>query len=653
MNADFHTLARFLRERPTRRRVISIPEYAESTTIPTGKFRGVRFRNTRAPYLTEPMTLMGPGSPVQEVRCMFPAQTGKSTVGEIVTMFYIEIVPSEILYVTSNETAAMKWLRRRIEPRAKAAGIEFRADTSAIARRTGDTISSKEFPGGNLDLASALSVAQLASETKRIVVADETDRWKLTLGNDGLAWDQMAARAQAWGDEKKILAISTPTIATLSVIAALYEEGDQRLYFVPCPHCGTMQLLDFSSGKGHGLHWEYKSGKIDRRSIVLVCESPTCRREITETFKNKMLNGGEWRPQAVPVDPSIASFHINGLYSPFISWAEMARAWEESRTDPLKRQTFENLKMGRPYRERGSRPKVSKVIENRGTYKSGTIPDGVLYLTAGIDVQEGSEANQEGARLEMSVLGVGRQNRTWLIEHRVFDGPVLDPYAGAWAALNVYLIEHGSKMYRRSDGFGMWPMLIFVDSGSGKVTDTVYSFCRECVNVFPSKGFSQLKQRKTEKPDDVTGRTIRYRAAKIGDGTVYEINTNYYKDSLYRRLAIPRQDEYPQRGGFVEFPHDLPESYFEQLTAEERRINGTFYNPGGRRNEALDCFVMCLCAADVWLWNEMLNYRANMKATLNQAQLQEIDLAYVLSNIERLTARKNIPNPIGAKIHGK
>ncbi|OHD67200.1 MAG: hypothetical protein A2W19_11725 [Spirochaetes bacterium RBG_16_49_21] len=645
MTSDFQILSGAFAERPTKRRNISIVEYAEKTIIPTGKYRGVQFKHNRAPYLIEPLRLMSPESPIQEVRLMFPAQSGKSTVGELCTMFYIEEYPSEILFVTSNETAAIKWMHRRIEPRATAAGIVFRSQgsESKLTRRTGDTNYSKEFSGGNIDVASALSVAQLTSESKRIIIADEVDRYKLLLDSEqGLTWDVMYARSQAWGDQKKILAISTPTIATISIIAALYEEGDQRLYHVPCSHCGTMQLLDFSAGRGHGLHWEYKNGKIYKKSISLICESPTCQKEIKESSKNKMLNGGEWRASALPIKEGVASFHINGLYSPFLSWYDMALAYEEAKTDPLKKQTFNNLKMGRPHRMSGSQPKVSKIIENRGNYKSGALPDGVLYLTAGVDVQEGSETNEDRARLEMTVLGIGKMNKTWVIEHRIFKGPVMDPYSGAWIAQNQYLLDLIAKGgYRRSDGFGMVPQIYFIDSGSGKVTDVVYQYCSEGVRMYPSKGFSQLKKRKKEAPDEMTGRVIRYRPVRIGNAVLYEVNVNYYKDSIYRRLAIPRQEIEPQRGGFIEFPYDLPESYFDQLVAEERRIDGTFHNPGGRRNEALDCFALCLASSDVWLWSELLNCRATLKAQgYSATELQTVDLMYILDNIERATRRK-------------
>ena len=181
----------------------------------------------------------------------------------MVIEYYIAEYPTEILYVSSNETAAVKFMQRRIEPRCYLKGIEFRSDVeSKSARRTGDTAYSKSFNGGNLDIASSLSPAQLASESKRLVIGDEIDRWKLSISSEGNPLDILYARTQAWGDEKRILLISTPTTEDVSLMNKLYLEGDRRLYYVACPYCNHFQILDFYEGSDYGLSYEIKDGHI-------------------------------------------------------------------------------------------------------------------------------------------------------------------------------------------------------------------------------------------------------------------------------------------------------------------------------------------------------------------------------------------------------
>jgi len=533
---------------------------------------------------------------------------------------------------------AMKWLAREIEPRCSQAGIVFKSEVeSKQSRRTGNTSYSKTFPGGVIDIASALSPSQMASATKRIVLGDEVDRWKVKLGEQGTVINQLRARTQAWDSQAKIFWFSTPTTEGESVIYQLYRQGDQEQYHVPCPYCGTMQLLDFLEGRGYGLTWERRNGHIYKRSIECVCQS--CGRGIKESSKPRMLIGGEWRASAVPEYEHMVSFHINGLYSFQLSWYDMVIAYEEAKRDPLKKQDMDQLKMGRPHRPSGTRPKVEKVIENRGTYRSGQVPDGVLYLTAGIDVQRGSMSNPDNPpRLEMEVLGIGAGYRTWSIEYRIFEGAVDDPFSGAWEALNEYALKNGLT-YFRNDGFGFPVRLVFIDSGDGESTDIVYRFCSRWGNTFPSKGFDALKRRKNEKGDEITeGNFRRYRAAKVGeDITLYEISTNYYKRQIYNNLKVERG-----KSAFCEFPADYGQEYFHGLLSEELRVDGSFAKIA-TRNEPLDCRVYALCAGDVYLDSELLLYKSDAKTRgVHPAQIQEINHKTVIDAMIAQTVRREI-----------
>lgn len=635
MNKDHDTLKQYFIDRPFKKGTTPILDYCETTYLPSGKYRGVKFSHSRAPYLKEPIHFLGPDSDKQEVRCQFPAQTGKSTIAEMVIEYYISEYPTEILYVSSNETAAVKFMQRRIEPRCALKGIEFRADVeSKSARRTGDTAYSKSFNGGNLDIASSLSPAQLASESKRLVIGDEIDRWKLTISTEGNPLDILYARTQAWGDEKRILLISTPTTEDASLMNKLYQEGDQRLYYVGCPSCGHKQLLDFYPGEERGLKWEYKDGKIKKSTVVYICES--CLKPIKETSKNKMLNSGEWRKTVESSADHIVSYHINGLYSPFLSWYEMAVDYEKAQKDINKMQAFENLKMGRIFKNIGTRPDIKKLLENNvGSYNSGEVPDGVLYLTMFVDVQRGSKGDfQNPPRLEFEILGIGAKYKTWSILYKRIEGPINNPFDGAWEDLHQWASENNLEFTRKSDGFKFPVSLIFIDSGDGENMDIVYRFSKRWGNTFPSKGFKSLTRRKKEAPDEFTESSFkRYRAAKMEeDITLYEISTVHYKNNLYNTLDVER-DKY----GFCEFPKDYGENYFEMLIAEDRLADGSFVSKG-KRNESLDCRVGCLCAADVFLDTELLNYKADAKSRgCKPEQIQQITHRTVIEQLEMST----------------
>lgn len=634
---DYQWLADALERRPTKRRNLSIPEHAETTIIPSGKYRGVRFRNDRAPYMVRPMECLSPQSNIQEVRCMFPAQTGKSTIGEQATLYYIQEVPSEILYVSSDDNASRKWMEKRIVPRAEKLGIEFRAQSDdKSTKRTGNTIRAKEFDGGNIDAASSRSPAQLASETKRFVNADETDRWKQSLGAEGFTWDIMYARTQAWGDQKKILATSTPTTFDESLIWPLFEEGTREEYFVPCPDCGEMQTLKIDNLKYN----------LKKHHVWYECEK--CGFHIEESKKHWFLNHGEWRKQAEPLHDAIVSFHINALYSPFKQWEEIAREYEKAKDDEVRMHTFTNLVLGMPYRETGSRPKIEKVISLRSVdYKSGQVPNQVLYLTAGADVQRGKVKYENYSdddlekemqtlidqkknlwtsglpRIELEVVGHGEGYRTWGIEYKIFYGSTQDINAGAWLKLSDWIESTGLE-YTHLDGTKKVVNRVLIDSGYN--TDLVYDFCEQYPGFLPCKGDQILKANLTEKGDEVKqGTFIPYRLSKIRETQpLITISTNHYKRKIYSSLKIPRVQGGEQRPRFMEFPRDYPDHYFAMLTNEELRLDGSFHD-GGRPVEALDIRVYALTAGDICLDDWVRGHReALVKAGAPRKQAEKL-----------------------------
>src|SRR5208337_796014 len=101
------------------------------------------------------------------------------------------------------------------------------------------------------------------------------------------------------------------------------------------------------------------------------------------------------------------------------SWTEYYREYLAALADPELMPTFVNLYQGMPFKEQGSRPDIRKVISLRGSYQQKTVPAGVIFLTAAVDVQRGKdkpESLAEGARLELQVLGHGRGYKIWSID---------------------------------------------------------------------------------------------------------------------------------------------------------------------------------------------------------------------------------------------
>lgn len=637
---------RFLRQENAKKPITQpkklISDYVERNRIlPSNTpFPGF-WRNERTPYLIEIMDCMSPFSPVQMVDLMKGVQLGATAAAENVMAYWMDENPAEILYISATQELLVKWATKRLEPLIDSCGFRHKiyAQTeNKKSRRTGDKIFSKEFVGGNLDMSSAQSAAGLRSDSKRILIRDEVDGAPALLKTGEGNWLKVSeGRTLAWDTRRKIFTFSTPTLLELSLMWQEYQKGDRRKFLVPCPHCGKKQELKYGNDDSqYGIKAEREAGRIIRGYYL--CEH--CKDAIFNHHKVKFLSRGVWVPEAVNADVTRRSYHISSLYSPvgMLPWTALVKAREEATTTPDGMRAFVNLYLGLPFQESGSRPQLENVVELRGAYSAGSIPHGVLYLTMGIDVQRGSATNKANPpRVEAEILGIGAGYRTWSVDYKIFEGAIDDPEAGAWAKLDEWARAKEFK-YERADGAQFSIQLVFIDSGDGMITDIVYRFCEGWTNTFPIKGFNILKKRKGEPLDEVGPTNFkRYRAAKSGDSIFYEISTNYYKKMIYRSLNLRRRDIEPQRPGFAEFPLDYGERYFNQMRAEEQRKDGSFHCPSGRRNEALDCRVYALCAADVYLDARVMDLKARLKKDgASPIDLQKINGRVIIESMQSM-----------------
>ncbi|MDF5957509.1 phage terminase large subunit family protein [Pseudomonas aeruginosa] len=110
-------------------------------------------------------------------------------------------------------------------------------------------IDTKEFEGGTLYCTTAGSASNLAELAARYIYGDEIDRWEIDVDDDGDPVELAEARGSTFGRRAKFYYSSSPTIKGVSRIADLFEQSDQRHYYVPCPHCRHMQVLEWENLK--------------------------------------------------------------------------------------------------------------------------------------------------------------------------------------------------------------------------------------------------------------------------------------------------------------------------------------------------------------------------------------------------------------------
>lgn len=645
--SDIEFLKRENAKRPIKPPIDKISVYAQQKRIlpPGTPFPG-QWDNSHTPYAVEIMDNMSPWSAVRHTVVMKGPQLGFTAIAENVLCYFMDENPAPILFMSATDDLLEEWTSKRMEPAIDSCGFRhkiFAQTENTKTRRSGDKTTSKDFIGGFLVMSSAQSAAKMRSNSVRVLVRDEVDGSPAELRTGEGSWLEVSlARTDGWDNRKKILDISTPTTYQKSAINPAYEEGDQRKYLVPCPHCGKRQELQMGTAESKsGLKGEYEAGIL--KSAYYLCDY--CHDAFFNHHKTDMLLEGIWVPSGISSDPHLRTYQISALYSPvgMLSWVDAVRKFDKGNKDPNKAQAARNLVLGLPFKESGSRPKLEKVLELRGGYSEGDIPEGVLYLTVGIDVQRGSKKDANNpARLELEVLGTGAGYRTWSILYAVFEGEVTDAYAGAWEALNKWAAEGGLSFYRK-DGMQFDVKLVFIDCGYGvhEYLHAVYTFCDRWQNTYPSKGFGMIQNKKGEKKQSNTvGNMRRYRATSVkssGSQKIFEISTQLYKQRIYNHLQLERLVTEPQKAGFCDFPSDRSDKYFKMLTAEERLSDGTFED-GGRRNEALDCRVMASCGADVYLdmlIEEEQNYARGLGA--GPVDLVMIDKKWILKSLEQET----------------
>jgi phage terminase large subunit GpA-like protein len=541
------------------------------------------WRNSRTPYLAEIMDCLSPSHPAQRVVFMKGAQVGATESGNNWIGYIIQHAPGPMLAVQPTVELAKRFSRQRIEPLLEETPALRGLVAAARERDSGNTMLSKDFAGGQLVLTGANSAVGLRSMSARYLFLDEVDAYPGDVEGEGDPIALASARARTFGRRKKEYLVSTPTIAGASRIEREYEASDQRRFFLPCPHCQSMQWLQFER-----LIWT----KGAPETAAYVCED--CETPIPERHKTWMLAHGEWRATAETQNAATVGFHISSLYSPvgWLSWEQIARDWEAAQGKDQALKTFKNTVLGEVWQERGEAPDWQRLYDRREEWPVATVPQGGLFLTAGADVQRD--------RIEVSVWAWGYDRQSWLIDHRVLVG---NPFERAvWLELRALL----DTQWHHASGRPMGLAMTAIDSGDGMTTAEVYTFAKASASarVIAIKGMDSLRQA-IGNPSDAE---IKRGGKTMGGFKVWPVGSSFLKGETYGWLKLdpPTTEsgaDYP--AGYVHLSrHAAGEEYCRQLTAEQHvaRVGKNGFRrlewvKTRERNEALDCRVYARAAA--------------------------------------------------------
>lgn len=144
--------------------------------------------------------------------------------------------------------------------------------------------------------------------------------------------------------------------------------------------------------------------------------------------------------------------------------------------NPEQMKVWVNTELGETWEERGIQLEDIELFNRREIY-AAEVPDDVLYLTAGVDVQDD--------RFEVEVVGWGEGTESWGVRYQKIFGDMLSDQV--WDDLDNFLL----RTWHKADGTAYPLLATCIDSG-GHHTDEVYRFAKERLNrrIFAIKGMT-------------------------------------------------------------------------------------------------------------------------------------------------------------------
>lgn len=543
------------------------------------------WRTDRTPYLAEIMDCFSTMSEVEEVIFMKGAQVGGTEAILNALGYVIDHAPGPVIFIQPTVELAKRFSRQRVDPLCTLTPSIQGKVAPARQRDSGNTMLSKDFPGGQLVITGANSAVGLRSMPAQVAFMDEIDGYPIDVDDEGSPIALVEARQRTFS-RKKRAKVSTPTIDGRSPIQDAYEASDQRRYYLPCPDCGHEQPLEFGQ-----LKWSTFGYAPEQ--AVYVCRA--CDYQMRNHQKTDLLARGRWIPERPERVGKIRGYHLSALYSPvgWLSWGDIATNFTRSYKHPEKYRVFVNTILGDTWKLQGDAPEWMPLMNRRDTYAIGTVPLGVLLLTLGVDVQKD--------RLVYEVVGWGREKRSWSIDVGEIVGDTADLEKGPWHDLDA-LIDRTFPHVQT--GALMAIERVAVDSGFN--TQTVYTWSKRypISRVIPIKG--------TDKGGVLVGSpslielTGRGTSKRKRGGRVWPVCVPIAKSELYGWLRLEVSPDGVAPPGYCRWPQYGPE-YFKQLTSEQLVPHRTkrgfirleWEQIPGRENHGLDARIYARGAAFV------------------------------------------------------
>lgn len=559
---------------------------------------GLRYRFDYAPYQREIFDEVTNPEVSTLVMAMF-SRGGKTEIIANHIGYQIEQDPRRMIVAYPTDSQAEDFSKDNLDKQliGPTPSLNEILPSGGGRRIAANTIHSKSFPGGKLDIVGLNVAGKLRKLKANWIYADEIDAIKDDTGDEGDKIEVLFRRGSEYHDTTQILT-SYPSVRGHSRIWSWLERSDWRQWFVvhKCGHEYVMHRRD--------LHWE--PGKPE--TAVMVC--PGCYGEFDDKERRNMVAAGQWKPTREFA--GIRGYQANGMLWPhphnsaYKSFLHQLAAQVEgvkkadnpTRAERVLVNTFD----AEPFAEECEvKPEPFAIMQKREDYEPmKELPEGVLLLTAGADINKGFIA--------IEILGHGVNDQTWGIHYEEIHGPAIR--SATWNKLEALL----ARRWRHPRYGDMVVRSACIDSKYQSNIAKKWCGARARRGITPIVGSTRLG--------------VPILAAKRKDAETgipyWSLGTHEAKDLIYQRLELDQLEDgsFPQ--GYMHFHKagNYDASYFEGLLVEDSTLkkadDGEYYRwferpHGATRNEPLDCRVYAI-AACMLLRPNWEKLRANLAA---------------------------------------
>lgn len=623
--------------RPPRR--VSVAEGAQQNLmiVQPGGYTGL-WSAAETPYMVEPMNMLA-SRRHESVVFVGPARSGK-TLGllDAWMTYVVTCDPGDFLCVQMTQDKARDYSKTRID---RAIRHSPALANLMSTRGHDDNTHDKLFRHGMWLKIGWPSATQLSSSDYRYVALTDYDRMPDNIDGEGSAYGLGVKRTTTFLSRGMCMAESSPgrtvtdpnyRLATAHEappcggILGIYNRGDRRRLYWPCPHCGEYFQAEPGLGLFARLPGEDELLQIVRTAdlqsladqyAVICC--PHCGCEIDASHKYQMNQASIWlrdgeiagHPET-GIQSSIASYWLGGVAAAYQSWHNLLLRYLQGLRSFASSGEEESLKVttntdqAMPYlpramRDEQKRQAPSELAEDFPRY---VVPEQARFLVAAVDVQGGS-----GSRFVVQVHAVGPDLEQWMIDRYEIRESMREGICGGYAPIDPasypedwdLITERVLRCTYKThiDGQELRVLRVVVDSGGEDgVTENAYKWWQDLA----IKGMG--------------GKAVLYKGGSVANAPVIAhkkvgakknisllmSNANLLKDAVHN---ASRRDA--AGNAKLHFPRWVGAAFWDELQAEVRLGDGK-YKKIRKRNESLDLCCM-IRAALLWLGADRLSWR--------------------------------------------